>query len=44
MTLGITESAVEEATLTWFSELGYTCLYGPDIAPGEAYNLTKEQI
>lgn len=32
----ISESAVVEATLTWFGELGYTCLYGPDIAPGEA--------
>jgi type I restriction enzyme R subunit len=31
----LTESHVEEATLTWFHELGYTVLYGPDIAPGE---------
>jgi type I restriction enzyme R subunit len=30
-----TESHVEEATLTWFQELGYTALYGPGIAPGE---------
>lgn len=36
MTQKISESAVEEATLTWFSELGYTCLYGPDIAASEA--------
>src|SRR2546428_5947566 len=34
-TVGITESVVEEATLTWFEELGYTVLHGPDIAPGE---------
>src|SRR5712692_2334808 len=31
----VTESVVEEATLSWFSELGYSVLHGPDIAPGE---------
>jgi type I restriction enzyme R subunit len=31
-----TESVVEEATLAWFEELGYTRLYGPDISPGGA--------
>jgi len=30
-----TESDVEVAALEWFSSLGYTVLYGPDIAPGE---------
>ncbi len=35
-TVGITESIVEEATLTWFEELGYTVLHGADIAPGES--------
>ena len=29
------ESEVEEATLSWFDELGYGTLHGPDIAPGE---------
>jgi type I restriction enzyme, R subunit len=28
-----TESVVEEATLQWLSELGYSILHGPDIAP-----------
>jgi type I restriction enzyme R subunit len=31
----ITESTVEEAALSWFEELGYSILNGPDIAPGE---------
>ncbi|NCB39872.1 MAG: type I restriction endonuclease subunit R [Erysipelotrichia bacterium] len=29
------ESTVEEAALTWFSELGYEIINGPDLAPGE---------
>jgi type I restriction enzyme R subunit len=29
------ESEVEEAALSWFQELGYAHLFGPDIAPGE---------
>ncbi len=28
-----TESVVEEATLAWLEALGYTIIYGPDIAP-----------
>jgi len=35
MTNLLTESTVEEATLNWFEELGYTVLHGPTIAPGE---------
>ncbi len=31
----IAESHVEEHTLAWLRELGYTTLFGPDIAPGE---------
>jgi type I restriction enzyme, R subunit len=31
-----TESVVEDATLEWFAELGYTVAHGPDLAPGEA--------
>lgn len=31
----LNESTVEDATLTWFGELGYATAYGPDIAPGE---------
>ena len=31
-----TESVVEDATLDWFAELGYTVAHGPDLAPGEA--------
>jgi type I restriction enzyme R subunit len=30
-----TESEVEEAALEWLEDVGYTCLGGPDIAPGE---------
>ena len=30
-----TESEVEEAALGWFSDLKYTVLHGPEIAPGE---------
>lgn len=33
----ITESAVEEATLTWFQDLGYQVRSGPEIAPGELF-------
>ena len=31
----LNESHIEEATLSWFGELGYAVLHGPDIAPGE---------
>lgn len=31
----IVESRVEEHTLAWLRDLGYTTLFGPDIAPGE---------
>ena len=30
------ENVVEHAALEYFAELGYTVLYGPDIAPGES--------
>jgi len=33
----ITESVVEEAALSWFEELGYAVLSGPDIALGELF-------
>jgi type I restriction enzyme R subunit len=35
MSTHITESVVEEAALEWFKELGYSVLFGPDIAPDE---------
>lgn len=35
MSHSFNESVVESAALSWFSELGYDCLSGPDIAPGE---------
>jgi type I restriction enzyme R subunit len=31
----ISEQTLEKLTLTWFEELGYTLLHGPNIAPGE---------
>jgi len=31
----IAESVVEESTLAWFEELGWSVLHGPDITPGE---------
>ena len=31
----LTESIVEDAALTWFSELGYAIGHGPQLAPGE---------
>jgi type I restriction enzyme R subunit len=31
----IYESTVEDAALSWFCDLGYAVLHGPDIAPGE---------
>ena len=34
---GVVESTVEEAALSWFEELGYTVVHGPDIAPGELF-------
>ena len=35
--MSIFESTVEEASISWFKELGYSYLYGLDIAPdGEA--------
>jgi type I restriction enzyme R subunit len=35
MSSSFTESTVEEATLSWFDELRYAVLAGPEIAPGE---------
>jgi type I restriction enzyme, R subunit len=37
-TAGVVESTVEEATLSWFAELGYSVVHGPDIAPGELFS------
>jgi type I restriction enzyme R subunit len=34
MSTRFAESAVEQAALAWLESLGYTILYGPDIAPG----------
>ena len=31
----INESIVEDATLSWFGELGYAIGHGPHMAPGE---------
>lgn len=31
----LTETLVEDAALTWFSELGYAVGHGPQMAPGE---------
>jgi type I restriction enzyme R subunit len=33
--MALNESIVEDATLTWFGELGYAIGHGPHIAPGE---------
>jgi type I restriction enzyme, R subunit len=33
--MGLKESIVEDAALTWFEELGYTRAEGPQLAPGE---------
>jgi len=35
MTNALNEFEIEEATLSWLTTLGYTSLFGPDIAPGE---------
>ena len=37
MSASFTESVVEEATLAWLENLGYTTLHGPEIAPGEPF-------
>ena len=34
----VVESTVEEAALSWFEELGYGVVHGPDIAPGELFS------
>src|SRR5260221_13767015 len=31
--MGINENKLEEVTLFWFEELGFTTAFGPDIAP-----------
>ena len=33
--LGISESVIEDATLAWLEELGFSIVHGPVIAPGE---------
>jgi hypothetical protein len=35
---GVAESTGEEAALSWFEELGYAIVYGPDIAAGELFS------
>jgi type I restriction enzyme R subunit len=35
MSPGLTEDDFEQIVLSWFSDLGYSRLYGPHIAPGE---------
>jgi type I restriction enzyme R subunit len=37
MNPGVVESTVEEAALSWFEELGYAVVHGPNIAPGELF-------
>src|SRR5437016_5565923 len=37
MSPGVAESTVEEAALSWFEELGYAIVHGPDIGPGELF-------
>gem|GEM_PF-6970326 len=32
----ISESHLEQTALSWFANLGYQILHGPDIAPGES--------
>jgi type I restriction enzyme R subunit len=34
----IREDTAEYAALSWFKDLGYSILYGPDLAPGELYS------
>jgi type I restriction enzyme R subunit len=36
MPASLTEADLEAATLAWLSELGYTVIHGPEIAPGES--------
>ncbi len=38
MPVKFVESEVEEAALSWFEELGYSVLFGPDMAPGELFS------
>ena len=33
----VAESTVEDASLSWFAELGYAIVHGPEIAPGELF-------
>src|SRR5258706_102899 len=35
MSVGFSESVVEDAALAWLEALGYAVLHGPDIAAGE---------
>src|SRR5258708_18752656 len=37
MSTGVVESTVEDAALSWFAELGYTVVHGPEIAPAELF-------
>lgn len=40
----ITESLVEDATITWFQEMGYDYAYGPDITGDGLYRETPKQV
>jgi len=33
--MNFSESIIEQASLAWLKSLGYTILFGPEIAPGE---------
>ena len=37
MSVGVSESTVEEAALDWLTEGGWNCQYGPPIGPGELW-------
>ena len=34
--MSLNEAIVEDAALTWFGELGYTVIHGPQLPPGES--------
>lgn len=34
--MSLTESHLEDAAVSWFQDLGYSFLHGPDLAPGES--------
>ena len=38
----MTEDLLEQETLGWLADVGYTVVHGPDIAPNKVYGVRRQ--